>query len=110
MGYQEYQQCIEACLKCAAISYHCASSCLQEDDVQSMNKCIQLDMECAAICKATADLMLGGQFSEQLVQLCIDICNKCADECEKFSYLDYCQECAEECRHCAEVCQQMAHA
>ncbi|MEO6327812.1 MAG: four-helix bundle copper-binding protein [Ginsengibacter sp.] len=39
---------------CAAICNHCASSCTQEQDVKMMAGCIQLDMECAAICYATA--------------------------------------------------------
>ncbi|RZK68416.1 MAG: four-helix bundle copper-binding protein, partial [Pedobacter sp.] len=44
-NYQEYQTCIEACLRCAAICNHCASSCTQEDDVKMMARCIQTDME-----------------------------------------------------------------
>ena len=59
-GYHEYKNCIDACLRCAAICNHCASSCTQEEDVKMMARCIQLDMECAAICYAAAQLMSLG--------------------------------------------------
>ena len=59
-GYHQYKNCIEACLRCAAICNHCASSCTKEPDVQMMSRCIQLDMECAAICYAAAQLMSLG--------------------------------------------------
>ena len=58
-NYHKYQSCIEACLKCAAVCNHCASSCKQEADIKMMAKCIQLDMECAAICYASVQLMSG---------------------------------------------------
>ncbi|WP_235526110.1 four-helix bundle copper-binding protein [Pedobacter sp. Leaf216] len=29
MGYHEWKNCIDACLKCASICNHCASSCTQ---------------------------------------------------------------------------------
>ncbi|RYZ61372.1 MAG: four-helix bundle copper-binding protein, partial [Chitinophagaceae bacterium] len=50
--YQQFQSCIDACLRCASACQHCASSCTQEEDVKMMARCIQLDMECAAICYA----------------------------------------------------------
>ncbi|MEJ7678253.1 MAG: hypothetical protein WKG06_10415 [Segetibacter sp.] len=47
-------------MKCATICNHCASSCIQEEDVKMMAKCIHLDMECVAICYAAAQLMSLG--------------------------------------------------
>lgn len=48
---QKFKDCIDACVACAVACSHCATSCLQEEDVKMMAKCIQLDMECAAICR-----------------------------------------------------------
>ena len=60
-GYHQYQTCIEACLRCAAVCNHCASACLREEEVKMMARCIQLDSECAAICYAAAQVMsIGG--------------------------------------------------
>jgi hypothetical protein len=107
MGYHEYQKCIDACLKSAAISNHCASACLREDDVKMMTKCIQLDMECAILCYAAAQLMsIGSKHAKDLCKLCADICTACAAECSKHKN-EHCKECAEACKACAEECAKM---
>ncbi len=107
-GYHTYKTCIEACLRCAAICNHCASSCTQEKDVQMMSTCIQLDMECAAVCYAAAQLMsLGSENAKAFCQLCSEICERCGAECGKHQ-TEHCQECSRACRHCAEECRKMA--
>lgn len=79
-GYHTYKNCIDACLKCAAICNHCASACLQEEDVKMMARCIQLDMECAVICYAAAQLMsLGSEYAKHICHHCAEICSKCAE-------------------------------
>jgi len=108
-GYHTYKTCIEACLRCAAICNHCASSCLQEEDVKMMTRCIQLDMECAALCYAAAQVMsIGGENAEEICKICADGCFACAEECNKHAHNKHCQECAEACRLCAEECRKMA--
>jgi hypothetical protein len=110
MRYHEYQECIEACLNCVYFCNHCASSCLEEEDSDKLARCIQLDLECAAVCKAAADLMaLGSDHANQLCQICADICAACAEECDKYTY-SHCRECAKICRVCAEECSSMAAA
>ena len=105
-----YQSCIDACLKCAAACEHCMAACLQEEDVNEMAKCIQLDMECGTICRAAATFMhLNSDHANAICQLCADICNACAEECGKHD-MDHCQKCAEACRVCAEECASMTAA
>ena len=107
MTEPKYKECIEACLKCIAACNHCASSCLKEDDVKMMARCIQLDMECAAICVASAQLMsLGSDQAMRICVLCADMCEACATECENHKH-DHCKECAKACRACAEQCRNM---
>src|SRR6476619_562779 len=107
-GYHTYKTCIEACLKCAAICHHCASSCTQEQDVKMMAKCIQLDMECAAACTAAAQLMsLGSEAAPEFCRICADLCEKCAAECGHHKN-EHCRECAEACKSCAAACRKMA--
>ena len=112
MAHNEtYQTCIDACLKCASICNHCASACLEEEDVKKMARCIQLDMECAATCYAAAQVMsMNGQYAEEICRICADICFACGEECEKHSNMDHCRECAEACRKCAEECRKMVGA
>ena len=106
-GYHTYKSCIDACLQCAAICNHCASSCTGEDDVKMMAMCIQLDMECAALCYAAAQLMsLGSSKAKDICMLCAGIADVCAAECGKHEK-EHCKECAEACKTCAEECRKM---
>lgn len=73
-----------------------------------MAKCIQLDMECATLCYASAQLMsLNGAKAKELCLICADACDACAAECGKHHH-DHCQACAEACRKCADECRKMA--
>jgi hypothetical protein len=107
MGYHENKKCIDACLACAAVCNYCAASCLQEPDVKMMARCIQLDMECAALCYASAQLMsLGSSKTAELCRLCAAACQACAAECTKHDN-EHCKECADACTACAEECKNM---
>ncbi|MGH2622216.1 MAG: four-helix bundle copper-binding protein [Sphingobacterium sp.] len=107
-NYHTYKDCIDACLKCAAICNHCASGCLQEEDVTMMTKCIQLDMECASICYSAAQVMsIGGIHAKELCKICASICEECAKECANHDH-EHCKECAEACKDCAHKCRTMA--
>lgn len=106
--YQEYESCIELCLKCASICDYCASACTKEKDVNMMVECIRLDMECAALCYATAQVMsMNGQTVKDMCRLCAEICEGCGAECAKHHH-GHCRQCADICRQCAEECRKMA--
>lgn len=110
MNYHHYKKCIDACLECAVLCNHCASSCLQEKNVEMMTRCIQLDMECAAACYTAAQLMsLASSKAEEFCRICADLCNECAAECKKHDN-EHCQECARACAKCAEECIHMEAA
>jgi len=107
MSHEKFQNCIDACNSCATMCNHCTTSCLNEKEVQPMTKCIQLNLECAAICRATAELMsLGSNYAKDLLELCSIICDVCATECRKHN-MDHCRQCAEACSNCATVCREM---
>ena len=109
MSHEKFQSCIEACNECATTCSHCATSCLHESDVKNLAHCVQLDLECAAICRSAAELMsLGSSYAQKLCAICADICDACAAECEKHSHLEHCKACAEACKRCAEECRSMS--
>ncbi|MEP6948832.1 MAG: four-helix bundle copper-binding protein [Ginsengibacter sp.] len=111
MTNQQYQKCIDACLECATECNHCAVACLEEKEVQHLTQCIRLDLECAVICRATAELMtLGSAYSTQICELCAAICNACAEKCEQHANMgmEHCGECAEVCRACAKETMEIA--
>jgi len=76
-----------------------------------LRECILLDLECATVCKATAELMqLDSNNSHALCELCANICTACAEECEQHAAhgMEHCRECARLCRECAEICMSMS--
>ena len=103
-GYHRYKLCIEACLTCASLCQYCASSSLKEENAV-MADCIKLQMECAAICYATAQLMrLNSSRVTEMARICAAVCDACAEECAKHSP-DHCIECADACVECADACE-----
>jgi hypothetical protein len=109
MSHQKFQSCIDACLACAIECEHCATECLNEEDITLLALCIELDRECAHACYASARLMsMGGEHAILFCSACAEICDACADECEKHAELEHCKRCAEKCRRCAEECRTMA--
>lgn len=108
MAHQQYASCIEACNQCAVACYHCATACLQEPDVKMMARCIELDIDCAEMCKlAVAAMSRGSEQAEAICALCADICETCGDECAKHQP-DHCRQCADACRRCADECRRMS--
>lgn len=111
MPHQQFQSCIDACNACAIACGHCAASCLKEKDVQAMARCIQLDTDCAEICRiAAAYMSRGSECVGVICEACADVCETCAQECERFKAMEHCRQCAEACRRCAEECRRMASA
>ena len=108
MPHASMQTCIDACNECATACNHCATACLQEADVKSLARCIQLDIDCAEICRTAAAFMSrGGELASAICGVCADICDACADECERHD-MDHCRECAAACRRCADECRRMS--
>ena len=107
MSHQHNPELLAALHKCADECNHCATACLEEEDVKMLAKCISLDMDCAQICSLTAALVArGSEHGKHLLKECAEVCNACADECEKHAAMgmEHCKKCAEACRACAEAC------
>jgi hypothetical protein len=103
MSQVKFQKVIDACIESAIECNHCAVSCIEEKDVQNLAKCIRLAIECAIVCRATAELLsIDSRYTKELCSLCAAICNACAEECEKHIGMEACKECAATCRTCAD--------
>jgi len=73
-----------------------------------MQRCIELDMDCAPVCRLAAAYMArDSEFASAMCGVCADVCEVCAEECGQHE-MQHCQECAEACRRCAKLCRQMA--
>ncbi|MGI4884854.1 MAG: four-helix bundle copper-binding protein [Janthinobacterium lividum] len=96
---------LDALARCVAACEHCATACLGEDDVKMMVPCIRLDRDCADICRLTAAFIArGSDHAPHILKECIEICQKCHDECAQHPHA-HCQECAAACQACLEACQ-----
>jgi hypothetical protein len=107
MNFEQNKSLIRTLSECAAVCNHCASACLEEPDIKMLKDCIKLDIDCAEVCLLTMKLLArNSQHAEHLLKECTEICNACAEECEKHGHMEHCRECAETCRACAEACLQ----
>ena len=103
-----FEDCIAECLRCVLACESCASSCLEEQDVQMMANCIKLDRDCADMCALAARLMTrDSELAKGFCQLCAEACRACANECSKHE-MEHCQKCSEACLACANACEAMA--
>lgn len=99
-----HQEIINQLNNCSTECNYCYNECLNEKDVSMMAACIKLDRDCAEICQLTASMLArGSEHGLHLLKECAEICNACADECEKHDN-EHCKHCAEVCRKCAEAC------
>lgn len=99
-----YSELVESLENCVAACNNCASSCLDEDNVQAMRMCIKLDLDCADVCHMALKLLArDSNHAASVVVLCMGICAECAAECEKHEH-EHCQLCANVCRRCENHC------
>lgn len=105
---QKYQDCIDASNKCAESCEFCATSCLREQDAKALERCVQLDRDCATVCWTASQLMSrDSEYAKKFCSLCAEFCDVCAEECEKHQQMEHCRLCAQACRKCAEECREM---
>jgi len=101
------QHAIAVCMKCAAVSNYCATTCLLQNDANEMARCILLARECSAVCTLAAEVMsMGGITTDAACALVEEICQYCSDECFKFNK-EHCSECADICRRTIAVCRSI---
>jgi len=108
MVHERNESMLNALNDCVAECNHCAAACLEEQDVAMLTRCIKLDIDCADVCRLTASLIArNSEHAQHLLKECVEICNACANECEKHSHMEHCRMCAQICRQCAEACSHM---
>ena len=97
---------INTILECAWACERCMNACLEEQDVQKMAHCIELDRDCAEVCFLAAKLLArDSEIAHQYLRVCEEACRICAEECSLHDH-EHCQECARACRRCEEACHQ----
>lgn len=97
---------LECIYECQTKCKYCFNACLEEEKIEMMRRCIKLTVECAEICELTASsLSFTGDFTKEVLDVCVKACKECGDECRKHNYL-HCIECAKACEECADACRE----
>lgn len=94
---------LESIAKCINTCEECATDCINEN---GHSDCAMACRDCADICSLLYNFTSRkSQNTDLLKRLCVEICLKCANECEKHAdHMPSCKACAEACRECAEAC------
>lgn len=106
---EKYQKAIELCYECAESCDADANDDLEEKDLKKMVHCIKLDADCAEICIMTARYMSRDSvLSEAACAMCAEVCDACAEECERHKNMEHCMKTASVCRAAAKECRRVA--
>lgn len=104
---------LDALLECSQTCTLCADACLAEEMVADLRRCIRLNLDCAALCATTADIVGRQTQSDPAVvraaiEACLAACEACATECERHADMhEHCRICAEACRRCETACREL---
>jgi hypothetical protein len=108
---QGMQECIDNCEKCHDACMQTVTYCLTQGGEHVSPNHIGILMDCADICKTSADFMLRNSPRHGLTcAVCAQVCDACAQDCEAMGADSCMAECAQICRQCAESCRVMADA
>ncbi|WP_340023978.1 four-helix bundle copper-binding protein [Paenibacillus sp. FSL K6-1096] len=106
----QYQECIDACLKCMDACNYSYVSSLKEYNLADLRESIQLDRECADICSFAVQAMTRrSPFVAEILRLCAEICDRCADASSRHEHT-HCQDCIDACRNAAMACRLVSEA
>jgi hypothetical protein len=107
---EDMRSCIQNCSDCHAICTETAIHCLTMGGPHAAPGHIALLLDCAQICATSADFMTRGSPLHRLTcGACAEICQQCADDCERMAGGDQQMlQCVEMCRRCAASCRDMA--
>lgn len=109
MSDHNMNECIDNCIKCAAVCVETVKHCLTKGGQHASPEHIGLLQTCADICTVSANAMLRGIEGHKVTcGACAEICRQCAEACERMGDDEAMRRCAEACRRCAESCAQMA--
>ncbi|BCG59579.1 MULTISPECIES: four-helix bundle copper-binding protein [Paenibacillus] len=106
----QYQDCIDACLKCMNACNSSYVSSLKEYDLALLRDCIRMDRECADICAYAIQAMTRqSPYVADICSLCADICEATAKECGRYEQT-HCRNCIDACLDCAKACREISEA
>ncbi len=103
-------ECVDACNDCAMVCLSCADACIAENKGDTLAACIRLNLDCAALCTATAQMLARAAGPDWIVlsaalRACEAACAACAAQCGQHAqHMEHCRICAAACHACEEAC------
>lgn len=112
MPSKDMLDCMKTCGECASMCNQCSHHCLHMGGEHAGPEHQGLMRDCAEICGLAACFMgRSSHHSGHLCQTLAEVCNACADSCERLGKGDEMMtRCAKVCRQCAGACEKMASA
>lgn len=103
------RDCIDECVRCHEVCLSTVPYCLELGGRHAGEAHVTLLLDCASICRTSADFMLRGSDEHgRVCAACAAICQRCAEVCDQFVGDEVMHACAEACRRCADSCERMA--
>lgn len=100
----KYGKAMMAAMHCQLAAEICLSHCITEmgKGDKTLANCAKSTKEVIAVCQSFVTLASQSSgFTKKLANLCIEICEVCAKECEKHaSHHQICKECRDSCLAC----------
>jgi hypothetical protein len=106
----DLERCIENCINCHRTCLETAAIHFRgERGKEWPEATIRLLIDCAEICRTSADFMIrGSPLHPHTCRACAAVCEQCALECERLGEDPHMAACVEICRRCGESCRDMA--
>jgi len=105
-----YADAIVDTAKCAAACAECTLYCLKQGGKHAEAHHIGMMQDCAEICSLAQCLMLrASPNARSVLQLCADVCQKCAQHCGMFNDATM-NRCVEASFRAAQTCKRIASA
>jgi len=94
----------DSLVSCATVCDEYATECSRRTDIDEYYRCIFLNLDCADICRQLAMLYVrGSENTRLLAKTCIEICEKCANECDQAT-CERAMQISAACRQCIHTC------
>ena len=100
------QNVIQTLTKCVTACETCLTLSIQEGMPASLKDSANLQRDCIDICGVTARFIARSSAQmRRILKECIDICRKCAEECNRQTQEHYLQ-CGDICQECYQICEK----
>ncbi len=112
LDFHKYSKTRDSALACIQASQDCLTHCLIEmgKGDTSLKDCALSTRETMAVCKSFLELLSQeSPFLKDIAGVCVKVCRRCADECEKHAdHHEVCRLCRDSCLDCIREMKKLA--